>query len=171
MIIKLIEEINLALEHDLFLVALEAALTLPDICGRAKYPKEGNKQRYTKWYKEHVEKYEYPCMDESDDYPFLSAEVVYSLRCSLSHQGTPNVNKKTGIDEFILSIESKEDFSAYYDVAGIYTEEGETKKRYRVSIRRICSLLCRTTQIYYEQNREQFNFFNYKITQKQRILK
>lgn len=46
---KLIEEINLALDNNLYLVALNTALTLPDICGKAEYPDLGPTARYKKW--------------------------------------------------------------------------------------------------------------------------
>jgi len=38
MIDKLIEEINLALDNNLYIIALNTSLTLPDICGKAEYP-------------------------------------------------------------------------------------------------------------------------------------
>ncbi len=46
MIIKLIEEINTALSHNLYFAALSLALTLPDICGKAEYPNKGSTIRY-----------------------------------------------------------------------------------------------------------------------------
>ena len=36
----MIDEIAVALNQGLYLVALSAALTLPDVCGKAEYPEE-----------------------------------------------------------------------------------------------------------------------------------
>ncbi len=38
MILRIIDEIEKALNHDLYFAALNLALTLPDICGKAEYP-------------------------------------------------------------------------------------------------------------------------------------
>lgn len=39
MIDHIVKEINICLENDCYISALGMALTLPDICGKAKYPK------------------------------------------------------------------------------------------------------------------------------------
>ena len=54
MIDKLIEEINKALENELYFSALSLALTLPDICGKAEYPDKGSTSRYQLWYDEYI---------------------------------------------------------------------------------------------------------------------
>ena len=38
MVDRIVKEINICLENDCYISALGMALTLPDICGRAKYP-------------------------------------------------------------------------------------------------------------------------------------
>ena len=43
-LIRLIDDINRALENEAYFAALALALTLPDICGKAKYPNERNGQ-------------------------------------------------------------------------------------------------------------------------------
>ena len=58
MIHKLIDEIEIALENNLYLVALNTALTLPDICGKAEYPQLKTAERYKKWYDEYIGQYE-----------------------------------------------------------------------------------------------------------------
>ena len=53
MLLRLIDDMNKALDNDCFLSALSLALTLPDICGKAKYPDEkSTKKRYIDWYDE-----------------------------------------------------------------------------------------------------------------------
>lgn len=92
MIKKLIDEINEALDKELYLTALTAALTLPDICGKAEYPSEGNGKRYTKW----CERF----LNDNN----LPADKVYSLRCSLLHEGNVTVDSKDNVKFRLLSI-------------------------------------------------------------------
>ena len=160
MVNQLIKEINLALDNNLYLVALNTALTLPDICGRAEYPDLGNTARYKKWCSENIGQYEINPDNKKRgiDMPYLSADIVYDLRCSLLHQGTPNIDRKFNIN-FSLIIEKKNEFNIYVDSASC--ENGE--KTHKVSIRRLCCILCWTAEEYYKNNKVKFNFFNYKI--------
>ncbi len=172
MIERLIKEINVALENELYLVALNTALTLPDICGKAKYPELGTTARYKKWYQEYVGQYE-KSSKSGDNMPYLSADVVHQLRCALLHQGNPNVDKNTGIDCFELVIEVKQrDIAIYADFSSICEHADKTVTRsYRVSIQRLCFILCETAWGYYTKNKELFNFFNYTIIDMEKELK
>lgn len=113
---------NKALDNDCFFSALSLALTLPDICGKAKYPTDGNKKRYIAWYDEYVGAYE-QCPGEEGEMPYLSGEVVYQLRCSFLHQGNPNIDKGKineeccKIDKFVLLTEKKKEFNILSDSA------------------------------------------------------
>lgn len=156
MIDKLIEEIDKALDNNLYIIALTNTLILPDICGKAAYPELGTTQRYKKWYQEYIGQYEkWPSYkDDETQTPYLSADIIYSLRCSLLHEGNPNVDKKQNIS-FRLVIDEKNKFGIYVDSAG--------SRSYDMNIRRICMIVCRTVKSYYDENKEIFNFFNYCI--------
>jgi hypothetical protein len=98
--------------------------------------------------------------------PYLSGKVVYSLRNSILHQGTPNItdgrmkNGNNKIDCFELILESKKSFDIYCDSSGIYNSIVNT---YSVNIRRLCLLLCLSARAYYELNRDKFDFFHCSI--------
>ncbi|MGE5495624.1 MAG: hypothetical protein ACM3S4_10025 [Burkholderiales bacterium] len=169
MMLRLIDDVNKALDAECYFSALALALTFPDICGKAEYPEEKmTSQRYKAWYDKYIGKYEQcPCEKCREiKMPYLSGEVVYSLRNSLLHQGTPNIDvdkiqdNNNKIDSFELILESKKPFDIYHDAAEIYNER---TKRYRVNVRRLCIILCRSTRAYYETNRDKFNFFRYSI--------
>ena len=60
-------------------------------------------KRYKQWYDEYVGQYEKPpVMHQShgstrvlnDDMPYMSGEIIYSLRNCFLHQGTPNIEKE-----------------------------------------------------------------------------
>lgn len=92
--------------------------------------------------------------------------MVYSLRNSFLHQGTPNIepykikNVNNKIDSYELVIESKKPFDIYSDVVGIYNGSVRT---YRVNVRRLCLIICNSVRAYYEANQDKYNFFNYSI--------
>ena len=191
MIDKLIEEINKALENELYFSALSLALTLPDICGKAEYPDKGSTSRYQLWYDEYIGQYENPTFSEKDidedldnnikeellktkNMPYLSGEVVYNFRCSLFHQGNPNLDeieyekrkkKKCPIDKFVVVVEKEKPFHIYSgECSSIVSDnEGHQTRSYRLNVRRLCMIICLTAGKYYRDNKEKFTFFNYSI--------
>lgn len=169
MILKLIEDVNKALDVECYFAALALALTFPDIYGKAEYPKEkSNTKRYKDWYDEYIGEYQQSPNEKDREIkmPYLSGEVVYSLRNSLLHQVTPNIdvdkikNNNNKIDCFELVLESKKPFDIYGDSAAIHNN---TVKSYRVNVRRLCLILCLSVRAYYEANRDKFDFFHYSI--------
>lgn len=170
MILRIIDEIEQALSHNLYFAALNLALTLPDICGKAEYPNLRTGERYKKWYDEIVGVTEKPPRSEGEpEMPYLSGEVVYSLRCSLLHEGNPNLQKNgkhpIPIDHFALVIESEQPFHLYGgEGSGTLVTSGKAEFRnYRVNVRRLCRTLCACAKGYYEENEGKFNFFNYTL--------
>ena len=173
MLLRLIEDMNQALDNDCFFSALALALTFPDICGKAKYPNAKTRQRYINWYDEYV-----GCTEKCPGYemmPYLSGEVVYSLRCSLLHQGNPNIEKEKiteencKIDHFTLLTEKKKDFNIYADSASISDgglgsgDGGKTTRSYEVNVRRLCLILAACAKGYYRDYPEQFDFFDFSV--------
>lgn len=175
MIIELIEEINTALSHNLYFAALSLALTLPDICGKAEYPDKGSTSRYKLWYDEHIGQYEKsPSVEGVPDMPYLSGEIVYNFRSSLFHQGNPNLDnieykkrnkKECPIERFKIIIETEKPFKIYGGESGTLTidNDGAEHREYRVSVRRLCMILCLSAENYYKKNAEKFTFLNYSV--------
>lgn len=172
MINTIIDDINRALKNDAYLSALALALTLPDICGKAAYPNEKtNGVRYKKWYDENIGKYEKDTSDDSisQNFPYLSGEVVYQLRNAILHQGTPNIDKekiteeRNKIDHFIITIEKEKEYDPYIDSALVSNASGEYKRCYRVNVRRLCYLLTTCAKAFYEQNKNRFDFIQYEL--------
>ena len=169
MMLHLIDDVNKALDAECYYSALTLALTFPDICGKAEYPKASTTKRYKDWYDEYIGKYEqFPREQQSSStpMPYLSGEVIYSLRNTLLHQGTPNIdvdrikNENNKIDCFELVLESKKSFDIYCDASGVYNSSVRT---YRVNVRRLCLILCHSAKAYYEANQDKFDFFHCSI--------
>lgn len=166
----LITEVTACLDHGQCIAALYIALTLPDICGKAEYPEEQrNKDRYLKWYNTFIEPYELPPVSNDDEelLPYLSGEVVYSLRNQILHQGTPTVdlNKITDqrnlTDKFTLIIEDKNTFNLYGSTSSIHKDNtGNLYREHTVSVRNLCMKLSSTALGYYKDNKDKFNFLN-----------
>lgn len=172
MINRLIDDINKALDAEAYMAALALALTLPDICAKAEYGDTlRNKERYIKWFDEYIGKYEICPREEGEEcMPYLSGEVVYSLRNNVLHQGTPNIEKekikdKTNqIDKFILVIEKKKPFDIYADMSGVCLNlNGQSEREYRVNIRRLCLIICEAASHCYNKNLNRFDFLNFEI--------
>lgn len=167
MIIRLVQDIRKALENELYFVALGSVLTLPDICGKVAYPDElSSRKRYISWYDEEIGKYE-KSPEDKENMPYLSGDVIYSLRCSLLHEGNPNVNSdslKTDlpIDHFSLVIEKIKPFDMYSDSSSIANFGDKNIREYSMNVRRVCMILCNVAESFYKENKEKFHF-NYEI--------
>ncbi len=171
MINRLIEDINKALDAEAYMAALSLVLTLPDICAKAKYDNSlKNKERYIKWFDEYIGQYEKPPVKSDETkMPYLSGEVIYQLRCSVLHQGTPNIDSSKikdemcKIDHFTLVIEKKKPFDIYIDTASVSSMMSPKKlkptRNYEVNIRRLCLIIISTVEKYYEENKDKFTFF------------
>lgn len=152
MIERLIEEVEGCLKNELYMSALTTVLTLPDICGKAEFPKlNKNGERYKKWLDIYV------C---SQDFNLIKSEEIYKLRNSMLHQGSPTTKKKgEDIDEFELLIQnpnraSKMMQSRYQDF---------DKCVLSINIESLCEIICSASQKYYAKNKEKFDFINYHL--------
>lgn len=97
MIERLIKEVESCLKNELYMSALTTVLTLPDICGKAEFPKLKNGERYREWLEQYV------CLQ---DFNKIRSEEIYKLRNSMLHQGAPTTKKEgEDIDEFELLIQ------------------------------------------------------------------
>lgn len=87
---QLLNEIESAIDNELYLVALQTTLALPDICA-AMQSDDGvrTKARYIDWYNEYIK----PNADIR-----MKAEDCYYFRCSMLHEGT-TVPKPKGKEE------------------------------------------------------------------------
>jgi hypothetical protein len=74
----LLTEIEKSLEADLPLVAVLAALTIPDICGGAENPGMANGERYRQWFETYA----------ASQIKLLSSYDCWRVRCWHSHEGT-----------------------------------------------------------------------------------
>lgn len=167
MLLKIIDEIKKSIDNECFIAALTLALTIPDICGKAEYPDVNITERYIKWYNMYVGRYEKFSDSYGIDMPYSSGELIYNLRNSLFHQGTPNIDvmrvkeERCKVDQFILTISDVTD-SGMSRVS--YGKESEiTERMLEINIVNLCSKLSATAKTYYLENKEKFDFFQYKL--------
>lgn len=115
-----------------------------------------------KWYGEYIGFREIPSGPHSEDFSYLSGEVVYSLRNCLLHQGTPNINnnkiteKRCKMDCFILVINKEEHIISFEFVLnhdGTCSDCGM-----QVNLNSLCRKLTRAASDYYHNNKELFDF-------------
>lgn len=159
MVERLVKEISIGLRNRCYISSLTTALTLPDICGKAKYPNEKKtSERYKQWLNDYV------CNKQTFGLR-ADAETIYSLRCYLLHEGNPSINKeKCNIKKFALIVREN---SANIPLESSCFEEmpdgSKVCECYNINICFLCKKICEAAISYYLSNKEQFNFFDYRI--------
>lgn len=176
MIDRIVKEIDSSLKNENFMAALSLALTLPDICGKAEYPNEGNGRRYIQWFDEYIGKYEIPpdVHDKenpsrivNDTMPYMSGEIVYSLRNCFLHQGTPSIDKgkirepRCQVTHFVLTIAGATNGGSSCIERNCFID-GE-RRTLEINLVNLCCKLCLVAKSYYEDNKEKFDFFQYDL--------
>lgn len=167
MIDHIVHEIKESVDNKCFISALALALTLPDICGRAEYPSErSSRKRYVNWYKTYVEPFVKPSDPYGSDMPYLSGEVVYQLRCSLLHLGTPGIIDDTKLesrckaDRFVLEITDAYDSGTSMVAYG--KDRDIVQRELTVSVLYLISKLAKEAKNYYLDQKDKFDFFSYE---------
>ena len=173
MVYRIINEIESSLRNENFIAALALALTLPDICGKAEFPDEKRVgHRYIKWFNDYVGKYEKPPKSndgkntEFDDMPYMSGEIIYSLRCCFLHQGNPNIEKakihepQCKVTHFTLIVANAINGGSSMVSCNSFSDSERTLE---INIVNLCCKLCLVVKAYYEDNKEKFDFFEYDL--------
>ncbi len=176
MVYQIIREVEKCLKTECFISALTLALTIPDICGKAEYPACSPGKRYICWYDNHIGKNEKPpdIYDKEDptqivnnQLPYESGEIIYSLRNSVLHQGTPNIEKgkikeeRCIVTRFSLII-SEASYGGSSSRCSGYGIDGE-RRMLEINIVNLCLKLCSAAKIFYDNNMALFDFFDYDL--------
>lgn len=169
-----VNDIKKSLENNCYFSALALALTLPDICGMVEFPNETSiAKRYIEWY----DKYLGIFMSQGKNVngvenPWLSGEIIYNLRNTYLHTGSPNVmgdkvkEEANQIDRFILVLG---DGTAIWD-STIAIDFGHGKVKFKaiiVDVTYLCNNICNCALCFYDNNREKFQFDFNAITQEE----
>lgn len=174
MLENIISDVDKALDAEAYLSALALMMTIPDICAKAEYGDslKRNSDRYIKWFEEYIGQYNRAPIEEGETImPYLSGEIAYRLRCSILHEGHPDVDKEkiddeaNQIDSFSLIVEKKKEFDIYADASSVISDmEGTIRNRsYEVNIRRLWVQIKSVACHYYKENKEKIGFLNYKV--------
>lgn len=170
MFLARIDEIEKCLAKECYFAALSLTLTLPDICGKAEHPQKKVGDRYREWYDEYVGKYEKPSFPQNFDTPYLSGEVVYKLRCSFLHSGNPSIDASGIKDENCrvdcFAIRYGTSLSGDTSHVSYFYRDEKWEPHYReydMNLRVFCMKVSRVAKSYYLENKDKFDFFNYKL--------
>ena len=162
-----IDDIEFCLENERYIPALALALTLPDTCGKAEFPKDTVTSRYKKWFDQFMLDYKKSSSPYSDDMPYLYGDMIYSLRNEFLHASNPNVTKEKikddlcKIDEFELLLGKT--LTGDTSMVSYGADMSVSERRYTVNVYLLCTRLCKEAKKYYLNNKEKFDFFNYNI--------
>ena len=160
MIEQYVKDIRRALKDKCYFSALSLALALPDICGRVEFPNKSVTEGYTGWFDRFIGE-QMARESLSGHTPYLSGEVVYNLRNTFLHQGSPViVGEKVKehcnqMDRFILILG---DGTVIHSIAmTVNTHEAIVRTLY-VDVTYLCTCICDSAERYYAANRDRFSF-------------
>lgn len=164
-----INDIEFCLNKEHYLAALALALTLPDICGKAEFPKDKTvASRYIKWFNKFMTMYAKPTSRYAADMPYLVGEMVFNLRNEFLHLGNPNINRAKikeeicKVDKFKLLLGKS--FTGDTSMVSYGKDMLVVDREYVVNVYLLCTRLASVAKDYYLNNKEKFNFYNYNIT-------
>ena len=159
-------DIKKAVDYGVYISALTLALTLPDWCGKAEYPGESTASRYKKWYSEYIGKYE---TYEGHEGAYLSADMVYSLRNHLLHQGTLIYDNKdvrqdqNKVDSFCLYFNHNESECGITTITKCGNTGAIKERTFEVNALSLIMKLKQSASISYKNNRDKFEFLDIKF--------
>ncbi|MBP5495464.1 MAG: hypothetical protein J6X97_10230 [Lachnospiraceae bacterium] len=164
MIEQYVNEIYEALNHKFYYPALALTLALPDICGMAEYPNEDVGKRYINWIDKYLGEYFNGKEGECEtDAPCLTGEVIYNLRNTFLHQGSPNVQKEkikkesNQVDKFTIILGD----ATRLWMCSRHIDSPVENINYRemtVEIYYLCDSICSCALWYYQHNKDKFKF-------------
>lgn len=152
-----VNDIENALKNKSYFSALAMSLALPDICGAAEYPNEtSTAKRYIEWYNKYLGEY----MSDDSGNPYLSGEIVYNLRNTFLHAGSPNIDSNKVKDEanqldgFGLILGDGTEMCAT-----LFINTSIVKLRSMiVDVTYLCKTICDCSLWYYKNNTNKFHF-------------
>ena len=156
-----VNDIQNSLKNHSYFSALALALALPDICACAEYPEMEDRvgQRYISWYDKYIGQH-LRNEDAFAEEPSLSGELVYNLRNTYLHQGSPNVEaskikeEENQIDRFILVLGDGK-----IQMLTMNVSVGPANIRMiTIDVTFLCGLICEYSLAYYRNNVEKFHF-------------
>lgn len=152
-----VNDIENALKNKSYFSALAMSLALPDICGAAEYPNEtSTAKRYIEWYNKYLGEY----MSDDSGNPYLSGEIVYNLRNTFLHAGSPNIDSNkikdeaNQLDRFMLILGDGTEMCTT-----LFIDTPIVKLRTMiVDVTYLCETICGCSLLYYKNNTNKFHF-------------
>lgn len=163
MISEMIKEIRIALQHELYIIVLAAALTLPDICGQAEYRQDKKvKSRYTKWLQVYAASRKFG-EHQNGLIDSLTANDIYKLRCSFLHQGSSNIDTLEYFELVKIDSYKASQFQIFSERKLCDDDRKPGSRIISVNIVTLCELLCNSAEEYYDTNKGKFGFVNFNL--------
>ena len=164
-----VSDIENSLKNKCYFSALAMSLALPDICGAAEYPDETSVgKRYIEWYDKYLGEY----MSDDKGDPYLSGEIVYNLRNTFLHTGSPNIdsskvkNEANQLDRFTLILG---DGTKIWSMTSFIDTPIVKLRNIMVDVTYLCQTICDCSLRYYKHNTARFHF-DFSIETQEHLL-
>lgn len=107
---NLIYELEIALENGAYLMSLNTALIIPDVCAALQSQNgKTNGKKYAAWFNEYL----------GDEYgPLVTGEDIYKIRCAVLHQGKLNNDNFLNYDRIAFQLPDKNNNVFHRNVSG-----------------------------------------------------
>lgn len=145
-----IDEIQIAIQNELWQSALALSLTLPDICGQIEFKElvkeNGNRligEQYKAWFRKYVEKYfeKYVPesindeLDENELKMYFTAEMCWELRNAFLHAGSDETSVNYEKNKHLFSLQLNSVNSYVIDKENNITSA-------HIDVAKLCSFIC-----------------------------
>lgn len=164
-----VSDIENSLKNKCYFSALAMSLALPDICAAAEYPDETSVgKRYIEWYDKYLGEY----MSDDKGDPYLSGEIVYNLRNTFLHTGSPNIdsskvkNEANQLDRFTLILG---DGTKIWSMTSFIDTPIVKLRNIMVDVTYLCQTICDCALGYYKHNVNKFQF-DFSIDTQEHLL-
>ena len=160
-ILRIIEEIQKALNNEIYIAAFALALNIPAICGAKEYPSSSEEEQYCMWAQEMYSKFEKCPCDSCIETAYPSSKFLFELRQKFIRNGTFNLDgdfDEFYLDKFILRIEEKKPLDIY--VGGVETKscsDGRQHSILTINVRDFCLKMMKLASNYYYEKSHLFN--------------
>ena len=176
-----VNEILDVLAHRRYFTALALTLALPDMCGAVEFPQESVGRRYIDWCDKYLEGYKHG--DEKT--PDINGEVIYNLRNTFLHTGSPNVagppnvdrksckqpkNKVNRLDKFVLILGDGTRFHTASLLIELPPDPPIIEIRGMViDVTYLCKVICDCSLRYYQKYKDNF-VFDFKVKTQEELF-
>ena len=156
---SLYKEIDICMQNEAFISAINAALIIPSILGKLEYSELSEKDSYIKWYNEYIGQYvKEP--NKNDRFPYLSGELAYFIKEAIQNNGNTDVigeYNDFNLTDLKFVVEQPSIFGIYHDTSCVNISASYKRSYLEISIRGFCTKMVEYSKMYLEKHKDEID--------------